>query len=775
MRRLGMKDKRFLLIWLVINAVIIMYWAGTVLISRQPDIVSEEVPLYCWSSECGSIGYFDTTFPEGKYRFIQEASDLEPGVYTVRIYYKTNGTHYYVYNTGDGDGAAYPAVYADDYILNPNENQLSYKLWVNDKLESLQVLISCGEAGEELPEVSEKNYLEISRVEISRSFKGTVSYEFVKLLLMLCIFNTIMFIIKKWDYVKPHFYVVLGLALIFTVSSLSVFFLSQVRGHDLAFHWGRIIGIKEGLESGVFPVKIQPGWCNDYGYAASIFYGDILLYIPAILYALNVPIVYAYKVYVLLINFFTVIIAYFCFGKISRDKYIGVTCSALYCLSVNRILNVNLRAAVGEYSAYMFFPLIVLAMWYILTDNSEEKAYKNSWWILALGMTGVIQTHTLSFEMVSLFLVIVCIATAKRILCKRSVVLLLKAVGLTVLLNVWFLVPFLDYAGENILVFREKDTYGIQWYGLSLYELFSIGTTAVGEAIVATGGLGGRFPVSLGLPILLVLIMTVILYVKYEGWKKEERKRVIIVGVLAAVALLLSTYYFPWNKLAAIKPFNSVVSSIQFPWRFVSIALPILTLLACLALMKIKEGFEKKLFIMFAVGLCVLSAYQGLQYTDMIARNNGSYTKYDGSHIIDLKEVLSGAEYLYEDTEVDEVLANEDISGENIQVTDWNRNYNKMHVTVTAEADGYLDIPMFAYPDYQCQDVNTGSKYPIVRGENNAIRIHFSDEYEGTLEISFVKPWFWTLAEIVSLVTLLGFIGYEMRMYMKERRKTDLN
>ena len=83
--------------------------------------------------------------------------------------------------------------------------------------------------------------------------------------------------------------------------------------HDLAFHLMRIEGLKEELLNGSFPVRMQTYWLNGYGYPVSIFYGDLLLYIPAVLRIFGVSVLASYNIYVLLINAGTVFISYFCF------------------------------------------------------------------------------------------------------------------------------------------------------------------------------------------------------------------------------------------------------------------------------------------------------------------------------------------------------------------------------------------------------------------------------------------------------------------------------
>lgn len=760
-----MEKKRLYFTLIIINIVILVFFGTRIVMSHQDDVIIHDVSLYNWSGDVNSKGHFDAGLPSAKYWFIGQSGTLEPGVYHVRLYYNTNGSHYYLYCTSDTDGNRYPAVYADDYSLSSNDHSLEFTVWVNDRIENLKVVIECGRT----QEIPSDSYLDIDRLEVIRGYKASVSYRMVMLLFKIMLLDLLFLIWINRDYIKRNFYVVLGLGVIFFVSSISVFTNAQSLGHDLAFHMGRIVGLAEGIRSGQLPVKIQPGWCNGYGYPTSVFYGDLLLYIPAVLYLLKIPIVYAYKTYVLLINAGTILISYYCYNRISKDKYIALGGAALYCLSMNRVSNVILRAAVGEYSAFMFLPLILLGMWELFTEEENTYKHRNSWIWLTIGMTGIIQTHTLSFEMVVLFLIIVCLIMVKKVLRPKNIVLLLRAAGITILLNVWFLIPFLDYAREELNIFLQKtDGYGIQHYGASLYELLSVVTVGAGGAIKVTGGLVGRYPASLGPAILVVILFALMLSVKAENWETGGKKEFLLIAGVSVIPIFMSTYYFPWNWLAGIKPLASVVASIQFPWRFLSIAMPLLALLFCMILMKLRSDGKERLMREMLILVSAIAVYSSLQYTDLIVRNNINYTKYDGDHLFDIREIISGAEYLYQDTDLTMVLTDGEASGEGAYVENLRKNGTQMEIGCVADAGGCLEVPLFAYPYYECRDQQTGQEYTIVRGNNNKIRIDFNEAYEGTLEIKFKEPWYWRAAELVSLISLVEFVLLVIRSNKKK-------
>lgn len=129
-----------------------------------------------------------------------------------------------------------------------------------------------------------------------------------------------------------------------------------IPAHDITFHLSRIEGIKEGLLSGQFPVRIQPTWFEGAGYAVSVMYGDTLLYIPAILRIMGFSLQASLKIYIVLVTAGTIGCTYYALLKLktgSREmrKWVAVFATAIYTLSLYRIGDVYIRQALGEYTA----------------------------------------------------------------------------------------------------------------------------------------------------------------------------------------------------------------------------------------------------------------------------------------------------------------------------------------------------------------------------------------------------------------------------------------
>ena len=146
-------------------------------------------------------------------------------------------------------------------------------------------------------------------------------------------------------------------------------------GNDTRFHLMRIEGITEGLRMGQFPVKIQPAWYEGYGYGCSVFYGDIFLYIPALLHLAGVSLQGSYQFYVLLVQAATIAVCAYSFLRIFDNRFIAFFGTVLYTLSVYRLMNMFVRGAVGEYTAMIFLPLLAYALTLLLKKEMKNKRF----------------------------------------------------------------------------------------------------------------------------------------------------------------------------------------------------------------------------------------------------------------------------------------------------------------------------------------------------------------------------------------------------------------
>ena len=164
----------------------------------------------------------------------------------------------------------------------------------------------------------------------------------------------------------PPFKAILAIFTIALLSSLPLFGAQFFVGSDdLAFHLVRIEGLAAALATGQFPARLYPIFNQNFGYPLGIFYGDLLLYFPAMLRIFGTPPLLSYQANIAAINILTASLAYLSFWGIFRRHRVAFLLAAFYCLANYRLMNLYFRAALGEYTAMAFLPWIAFALWRI--------------------------------------------------------------------------------------------------------------------------------------------------------------------------------------------------------------------------------------------------------------------------------------------------------------------------------------------------------------------------------------------------------------------------
>lgn len=106
-------------------------------------------------------------------------------------------------------------------------------------------------------------------------------------------------------------------------------------------------------------------------------YSDVFLYPAAVLRILGFSLQTSYKVYVASITAATVGITFYALRKMFRSDCAALLGTALYTLSFYRLTNVFVRAAVGEYTAMAFLPLVVYGLWRIYRQSPADGKRPN--------------------------------------------------------------------------------------------------------------------------------------------------------------------------------------------------------------------------------------------------------------------------------------------------------------------------------------------------------------------------------------------------------------
>lgn len=553
----------------------------------------------------------------------------------------------------------------------------------------------------------------------------------------------------------------LTLALLFGLTiytSVPVFSFFMPEGDDLGFHLNRIEAIRYSLQAGQFPNRVSAFWNNGYGYAAGVLYGELFLYVPAFLRVLGFSVQAAYKFYIVAVNFVTACISYYCFKKtFHHDKAVWAGC-ALYMLAPYRIVSVFLRAAVGEYTAMAFFPLIFYGLYRIYMEETDKKRYRGSFLPLLLGCSALLQCHVISCIMAGIFMGLFCLVFIRKTLEPKRLFQLCKAAAGTVLLNLWFLIPFADYFLKGYAA--SSDTTNVlgrfNANGAFASQMFSFFQEAAKASYSVAESLANRERnYALG-----VFELVAFAYLCYRLYRGKEKSLIILIGdgsmLFAALSLWMCTIWFPWDYIQQMNGlFRLVTRNIQLPWRFLGVSCFFLTITAVCLMMLLQNISNRAFYYGFAAVICsaaLLSAdYFMYDYTRC-----AQLSRYVDAN--DLDSCFGGdAEYLPDGTPPDFCADQSVIPGGFVEIARERFEAGAHTVTCSndSEEESFIDMPHLPYAGYVCQDVQTGQELDIADEVPGKIRVIVPAAYRGTFRLVFKEPWYWRAAEVFSAFALI--------------------
>lgn len=544
-------------------------------------------------------------------------------------------------------------------------------------------------------------------------------------------------------------------------------------GHDLDFHLNRIIALANGLEAGHLFVPIQTEVLNGYGYASPLFYSQLFLYLPAILYNLAVPAQVCYQIYAILVNIATCLIAYYSFKGLVRDNKIAAAGALIYLLSAYRITNLYVRAAVGEYTAMAFYPLIVYGFVRVYTTE-ETKLGIRDYLPIVLGLSGLIESHVLSCELAAMFIAVVCLVNYRKTFVPKRFITLAKAAVLTLCVNMAFILPFIQSMQMDIRV-NDDPVNQIQVQGTYLQQVFSAFQVSFGDSRI---GMNSEMSLSLGISLVMGLVIFAACCSMQNEWRTRKSSTVkvgVLCTVFTVVCIVLSLRIFPWDSIENFsKLLAKVLCIVQFPWRYLSMATVFAAVVTVIGLYVVKEIKSARTMQFLGGVLCLTAVFTNSLYMAGFTDGIGIERVYGDA---DVEKAVSSGEYILSDT----------IEG-NLR---WRRvNADPKFVTVSgyayqggvttfdcvniADTEMAVEIPLMNYDNYYACDMVTGESIGIMNGTDNRVSLAIPAGFDSSIKVVYRFPLLWKLSYAVSFITVLLTVAAVVLDRRKRRNAGDL-
>ncbi len=522
-------------------------------------------------------------------------------------------------------------------------------------------------------------------------------------------------------------------------------------GHDLFFHYGRLCNLSEDILSGTLPVRIHPRMFSGFGYQNCVFYAEFFLYPFALLGAFGLSPIGCYRLLLAAVNFATAGVSYYAFSRLLRSRKIGLISSFFYTLSMYRMINLYTRAAVGEVLAMVFLPLLLLGMYELLLGDSRK------WLLSVFAFTGLLQSHMITTELAigfSAVFALCCIPKLRE--GKRLARLLLAAVS-TFLLNLWFILPFLDHMRYPLQVLR--DSRRLAGYSLYAPQFFDAGVLNPTGDTLGRGSIAQEMPFSLGF-ILLVgsLLFLAVCFRKNQRLPKFHLrlgKCCLALGILCVYA---SSIYFPWDRIQNSPFLLRLTGSIQFAFRF----LPFATLFLCIVSAIGVYGFftagdsKKLLFLLCGIWCVYSSGAYFSSYANTALHFVDWNSQMDRSQDCDFLYLISDPDEDYSTT----AFRQRDtafLPSEGVVLEECSREGAGAYFLYRKTGDtqeGYVDVSLNYYPCYQAYDTQ-GERLETEMGELLRLRILLPDVTAGSVTVRYETPVLYRIGDGISLLTAL--------------------
>ena len=544
---------------------------------------------------------------------------------------------------------------------------------------------------------------------------------------------------------RPQAAVVAALIGLALLASYPLFTDFLTVGMDQEFHLRRIEGLFGALQSGQWPARISTQHFGGKGYATGVMYPEVFLYFPAALRLAGASLLFSWKALLFAVNLGTAFSAYFCGRRLMNSRAAGMAAAIVYLLSPYRLCDLYIRAALGEALAMAFLPLLLYGLWQLLAGDAGQ------WPWLVLACTGVFQSHILSTEMAAVFAALCALAALPALTKPARLAALGKAAGLTVLVNLWFLVPFLTYTlkGGFKIFGSHVDLHQHSLYPAQMFSTFWSADPGLWSQ--SLGSLDSEMLLTLGLAPLVCLGLLA------AGWwlfdvqsgPRPGLRQGVAAAVAAGLCLYAASVYFPWELLQRIPALDRLLSPVQFPWRTLAFAAACFAVVAAAATIPFRGRGAKLavLGVLLAVavlpassmmdGLLASQVYMG--QTDGIAHIGGNYNEYLPEGVND--ETLAAASSALEPQS-------------ELEVSGLAKNGCRIEFDYTAQQDTVVYLPLTAYPGYSAR--LNGQTLDLTAAPDGRLAVTLPAG-SGHLTVDFAGYWYWNAALAVSAFTVLAW------------------
>ncbi len=537
----------------------------------------------------------------------------------------------------------------------------------------------------------------------------------------------------------------------------------MIYAHDLGYHLNRIMQISDGISRGELPVLIHSGLLHKLGYANPLFYPELFLYIPAIIMMItHIHVLTAYKLFLIMISFFTFLSMYYSTKKIFEKREIAYLSGILYTFSLYRLTDIYVRGALGELIAFVFLPLLIYGIYNVIFEDRKK------WYMICFGFWGLINCHVLSFIIMIPVVILLCLLNADIIFKNKKILIkLLIAVCISVLLCIGFIGPMLEQKSLGIykVDVHEADTSEALFERANSLSMTLSSTVKSGYAVDSSVRDDGM---SNGIGLVLIALAGLAIFrkdIKYKDNRFEIQS--LIIGF---IVLIMTTKLFPWNRVG-------ILALIQFPSRLNIIPTFIFSMIGAKNFYELFEN-KKDACIVFSIVMVIFSGY-------MISNININFNPEKATCFEDLVSISKGADREVGNAEYIPVTANENSDDLNLyNINDKKKSIEFMQSGSRIEFDYpksdnefEVNVPLIYYKGYVASIENSEGKMTklevLHNEENGHVLLKGDKSLSGKVVVEYKMTVVQKLCYKISTNVMIIVVCYLFYRWWKEKKETQ--
>jgi hypothetical protein len=403
---------------------------------------------------------------------------------------------------------------------------------------------------------------------------------------------------------------VLSLSIIIIASFILVSDLFFIAGRGITFdghiHMTTIAQFATALKDREFPVR----WSNDFanfGLPLPIFAHQLPIYFGAGLeLLLNNPVL-SYNLVMLIAAITSTTAMYFLLKKFAK-RYLSLIGAIIYNFGAYRIINIYIRGALPEFfvSTFIIITFIGLIGW--LRDRQPSSI-----WLVSLGIIGTALVHPMMLLPSAILFFLLILYFGWPVSRHQPQLVLLVIVSLlSVGVASYYLFPLILEAkyfhfGQNHQVLVEDSFLSLSNYFDERWLYFFKHPGPRGDIV------------QLGLIESLLLfggvLVAIIDYAKNKQFK--------VLQLLALISAVFLFFTFPVSLFIYRK--ISLLSQIQYPWRFLGLLSLFPPMFLILGLQQLSSSFEKPVNKIKVIGLLILAIVLIVRLPQIYTKNSATY------------------------------------------------------------------------------------------------------------------------------------------------------